>query len=130
MMPVTSVRRLLADAFHTSAKVYPASPDLVGRLRMPFATATGSSPCSLPLLAILILSLSGCVTTPVAQKVYIPVPTPCIARDKLPALPKASTDADLAKLPDGDLVLQLAADRIEYRRHSTEASAVLEACVD
>ena len=76
-----------------------------------------------------LLLVVGCQTT-IPQKVYIPVSQPCLSRDQLPAAPKAATDADLAKLPDGDLVLQLAADRIEYRRHSTEASAVLEACVD
>ena len=129
MMPVTSVRRLLADAFHTSAKVYPASPDLVGRLRMPFATATGSSPCSLPLLAILILSLSGCVTTPVAQKVYINVPVPCVTTSQLPITPKVSSDGDLAKLDDGDLILQIAQDRIVFRAHAAELNALILACI-
>ena len=73
--------------------------------------------------------LSGCITTPVAQKVFINVPTPCITRDQLPVAPKASADTALAKMDDGDLVLNLAADRIEYRRYANEASAVLEACL-
>ena len=75
------------------------------------------------------LLLTGCVTTGTPVPIKIQVPIPCLSRDQLPAQPKASTDADLAKLDDGDLVLQLAADRIEYRRHSNEASAVLEACI-
>lgn len=72
--------------------------------------------------------LSGCVTTGTPIPIKIAVPTPCITTDQLPAQPKAATDAELAKLDDGDLVLQLASDRIEYRRHSNEASAVLVAC--
>jgi len=87
-----------------------------------------SAPLSAPLGILTLLFLSGCVTTPVAQRVYINVPVPCLSRDQLPVAPKAATDGDLAKLPDGDLVLTLAADRIEYRRHSNEASALLIAC--
>ena len=73
--------------------------------------------------------LSGCATTPTAVPIKIAVPTPCITRDQLPASPKASTDADLAKLPEGDFVLQLAQDRLEYRRYANEAGATLEACI-
>ena len=64
-----------------------------------------------------------------AQKVFINVPTPCITRDQLPVQPAAKMDAELAKMDDGDLVLNLASDRIEYRRFSNEASAILEACI-
>jgi len=77
---------------------------------------------------VFMLLLSGCITTGTPVPIKIQVPIPCVTQDQLPAAPKASTDADLAKLDDGDLVLTLAADRIEYRRHSNEASALLIAC--
>ena len=83
----------------------------------------------LALISTAILALSACASTPTPTKVNVLVPTPCLTRDQLPASPKASADADLAKLPEGDFVLQLASDRLEYRRHSNEAQAVLEACV-
>ena len=90
---------------------------------------SGNDPLSLTVKIIpIILLLSGCITTGTPIPIKIPVPIPCVTADQLPAQPKASTDADLAKLDDGDLVLTLAADRIEYRRHSNEASALLIAC--
>lgn len=71
--------------------------------------------------------LSGCQTT--AQKVYINVPTPCIESSQLPAAPSVKTDAELLAMTDADLVLNLAADRLEFRRFHGEASALLLACV-
>jgi len=62
------------------------------------------------------------------QVVKIPVPVPCINPDQLPKPPNAATDATLAAMTDFDLVINLAADRLEYRRYSTEAAAVLQAC--
>jgi len=80
--------------------------------------------------AILVcILLAGCAGTPTAIPIKIAVPTPCLTRDQLPDPAKASSDADLAKLPDGDLILSLAQDRLEYRRYSNEATAVLEACI-
>lgn len=74
--------------------------------------------------------LAGCATVqPVPEKVFIRVPAPCIEASQLPAPPVAKSDADLAKLPDFDLVITLATDRLEYRRYSNEAAAVLTACV-
>ena len=73
--------------------------------------------------------LSGCVATPTAVPIKIAVPTPCLTRAQLPVAPKAAADADLLKLEDGDLILNLASDRLEYRRFSNEASAILEACI-
>ena len=78
--------------------------------------------------AALILALSGCVTQPVPQVVKVPVPAPCLTADQLPKPPNVSTDATLAAMTDFDLVINLAADRLEYRRYSTEAAAVLQAC--
>ena len=81
------------------------------------------------LLLYLCTALAGCITTGTPVPIKIPVPVPCLSRDQLPKPPVAMADAELAKLDDGDLVLNLAADRIEYRRHSNEAGAVMEACI-
>ena len=75
------------------------------------------------------LIISGCAATPTAIPIKIQVPVPCITRDQLPVAPKAAADADLLKLEDGDLVLQVAQDRLEYRRHSIEMTAIAEACI-
>lgn len=72
------------------------------------------------------IALSGCQAA--AQKVYINVPQPCLSADQLPAQPVAKTDAELAKMTDSNLILNLAADRLEYRRFSNEAGALLVAC--
>lgn len=81
------------------------------------------------LMALQIGLLSGCAHNQTAVPIKIMVSIPCLTADQLPKVPVASLDADLAKLPDGDLILTLAADRLEYRRHSNEAQAILLACV-
>ena len=79
--------------------------------------------------ATALILLSGCVTTqPVPQVVKVPIATPCLTADQLPKPPQAATDATLSAMTDFDLVINLAADRLEYRRYSTEAAAVLQAC--
>lgn len=75
-----------------------------------------------------LLLVSGCATTQ-PQIVKVPVPQPCLTADQLPAPPDAKNDAELTKMDDFDLVISLAADRLEYRRYSIEAQAVLQACV-
>ena len=80
------------------------------------------------LIALQIGLLSGCATQPVPQVVNVPVPAPCLTADQLPKPPQAATDATLSAMTDFDLVINLAADRLEYRRYSTEAAAVLQAC--
>lgn len=71
--------------------------------------------------------LSGCVTTqPVT--IRVPVSTPCLTQDQLPAQPAAKSDAELSKMSDSDLILNISADRLEYRRYHGEASALLLAC--
>jgi hypothetical protein len=79
--------------------------------------------------APLILLLAGCVSQPIPQVVKVRVPTPCLNAADLPKPASAMTDAELAKLGDWEFVIQLGVDRLEYRRYSTEASALLIACV-
>jgi PBP1b-binding outer membrane lipoprotein LpoB len=78
---------------------------------------------------LLILLLAGCVNQPIPQVVKVPVPTACVSADQLPKPASAMADAELAKLGDWEFVIQLGVDRLEYRRYSTEASALLIACV-
>lgn len=85
-------------------------------------------PFPLITLAALQLTLIGCATTQ-PQVVKVPVPQPCLTAEQLPTPPDAKNDAELTKLDDFDLVISLAADRLEYRRYSNEAQAVLKACV-
>ena len=82
----------------------------------------------LAMLAMLAM-LAGCATTQAPQIVKVPVPQPCLTADQLPKPPDAKNDAELTKLDDFDLVITLAADRLEYRRYANEAQAVLQACV-
>jgi len=64
---------------------------------------------------IFILSLSGCSTLPPAPtEVLIPVATPCLTRDQIPAqdfLP----DSALAALDDRALVIQLRVEQLKGR---------------
>lgn len=71
------------------------------------------------------LLLTGCATT-LPQKVYVQVPVTCVT--EMPADAQAKSDQELAKLDDYGFVISLAADRIEYRRYSQEAKAILLAC--
>lgn len=96
----------------------------------PSAVSASRNLASLPMAVAIIgmISLSGCATQS-PQVVKVPYAIPCLTADQLPAAPKAKTDAELAKLDDFQLVINLAADRLEYRRHSNELSAVISACV-
>jgi len=78
--------------------------------------------------AALILLLAGCAANPVPQVVHVEVARPCLTPEDLPAPAVTTPDAELAKLPDFDLVIALATDRLEYRRYSNEAQAALIAC--
>ena len=80
-------------------------------------------------LLVCLFLLYGCPNDKTGIPIKVLVSVPCLTRDQLPAKPSAKTDQELAKLDDGALVINLAADRLEYRRFSNEASAVMEACV-
>ena len=81
-------------------------------------------------LVLLSIVISGCVANqPIPQPVMVEVSRPCLTAEQLPAPPVALTDAELAALNDHDFVLGLAQGRLEYRRYSLEAQAVLRACV-
>lgn len=78
---------------------------------------------------ILLLLLAGCATVPdVPTEVRVPVAVPCLTVDQVPRA-TFKTDADLAKLPDGPLVLALAKDRLERQAHIGRIEAILQGCV-
>lgn len=77
----------------------------------------------------IVLLLSGCITTQTAVPIHVQVPVPCLTQDQLPIPATVTPDADLAKLPDGDLVLTIASERLDLKRYQGEAQAVLTACV-
>ncbi|MGH6624412.1 MAG: hypothetical protein ACREBN_10585 [Burkholderiaceae bacterium] len=87
-------------------------------------------------LGLLILSLVGCATPPVhvplvaarPVEVRIPVAAPCVRLADLPATPQLAPDAQLAQLPDYELVLTLEQHRRELRAWHARASALLSAC--
>ena len=71
------------------------------------------------------LLLSGCLATaPVAS---IPVAVSCVPASA-PTLPATTENAALAKLGDRELVLRIAAERLDLLSYSVTASMVIEAC--
>lgn len=82
-------------------------------------------------LIALVLLLAGCDTTPPRPEVRVvkvPVAVPCLKRSELPVAPKTASNQDLNALGDFDLVLQIAAERLDLLKFSGEQSAVLKAC--
>jgi type IV pilus biogenesis protein CpaD/CtpE len=81
--------------------------------------------------AAALLLLPGCASTDprpleLPKEVRIPVPVPCI-KDPI-ARPALVTDAQLAAMGDGDLVLSLAADRRERQQYEGKLEAQLAGC--
>lgn len=75
----------------------------------------------------LLLLLAGCQSLPqVPTEVKIIVPVACL--DRLPDRAALLPDADLAKLDDYRLVIQLRIEQLKAREAYEEAHALLEAC--
>lgn len=78
------------------------------------------------------LSTAGCATTttpPPPIETQIPVGTPCLTADKVPARPDFVTDAQLAAKPDGQLVLALGSDRLARQDYEGKLEATISGCV-
>ena len=72
------------------------------------------------------VTLAGCATVPdMPTEVRIPVPVPCLSAAEVPRA-VFPTDADLARLPDGPLVLMLAKDRLDRAAHIGKLEAGLQ----
>lgn len=67
--------------------------------------------------------LAGCQTETVVR---VPVAVPCV-RDA-PARPLITPNEHLAALPDDQLILTIAAERLEQAAYASEASAIIAAC--
>lgn len=73
------------------------------------------------------LLLTGCAATPPAE-ISVPVPVPCVAAADVPARPAITDAAVLRELPDGRLVLTLAAERAALAAYAERAGPLLEGC--
>ena len=80
-----------------------------------------------PALLLPLLLLSGCATTQSPQVIRVPVAVPCL--DKVPESPAFLTDAEMAKMDDGKLVIEMRADQLNQRQHIAELRATISACV-
>lgn len=77
------------------------------------------------LAVLLVLApLAGCCTSPPPPE---HVPVACIER--LPERPSVYADAEVAAMPDGQMVRALHADRLAWRAYALELGAVAGACV-
>ena len=98
------------------------------KLRAPFRVVLGCPRTTLPMaVAIGLILLSGCATTQSPQVIRVPVAAPCL--EKMPESPEFLTDAAMAKMDDGTLVIELRADQLNQRQHIAELRATLTACV-
>jgi hypothetical protein len=79
-----------------------------------------------PVFPLLALFASGCANTPV--EVRVPVPVPCVAAADVPARPAVTDAAVLLELPDGRLVLTLAAERSTLAAYAERVGPLVEAC--
>ena len=72
------------------------------------------------------LLLQGCAAFS-ALTALLPTPVGCAPKDS-PSLPVITTNADLAKLNDYELILVIGAERSELIVYSKQADAIVQAC--
>lgn len=75
----------------------------------------------------LLTTLAGCQTCPPTLEVKVPVPVPCVVQ--MPTRPALLTDAELARLPDAQLVLALRLQSIMAVDYAAQLEAVAIACL-
>lgn len=83
----------------------------------------------LPILFLLLAGCNGSPPLPEVRIVKVPVPVGCVNRADLPIAPTIASNQALNALPDDDLVLTIASERLDLLRYSGEQSALLIACV-
>jgi hypothetical protein len=91
-------------------------------LRVP-CIRTGRSSHLISIIAC--LALLGCASVP--QSVSVPVAVSCIPQE-IPGQPSISTDQTLAAMSDYELVLRIAAERLELLAYVKQVQPILEAC--
>ena len=75
---------------------------------------------------LVLLTLSGCSTLQIPEKVLVPVPTPCISQ--LPDKPILKTHDDLKVLHGADFVKQLALELFKYEEYTPKLEALVTEC--
>lgn len=96
------------------------------------ATAAGNASVLQPVCRLLaataIIALSACASGPqLPERILVPVASSCVPTGMPPA-PTISTNAELLGLADRELVLRIAAERLELISFSRQAEAVLSGC--
>lgn len=77
-------------------------------------------------LAITVCLLAGCASVE-PQVVQVPVATSCLPT-QIPQIPPTKSDPELASMSDADLVLTIAAERLDLLVYSKQADALLKSC--
>lgn len=77
----------------------------------------------------LLLLLAGCASNPTIQtvEVKVPVAIPCLP-STMPSKPNILANAELSKLADGPLVLEIAAERLDLLSYAAQTDAILQGC--
>ena len=73
-----------------------------------------------------LILLSSCAAVP--QTVSVPVHVGCLPAEGIPTLPALTEGASLAALSDYELVLRIAAERLDLISWSRQAQVIIEAC--
>lgn len=68
--------------------------------------------------------ISGCAIAPTAS---IPIPTSCVPPNA-PTMPPVMPNAELAKLGDRELVLRIAAERLDLLSFGVQSEMILLVC--
>lgn len=76
--------------------------------------------------ALAVVVLTGC-STPVPEVVKVPIPVSCVPT-VVPDRPRMTSNAELRAMDDRQLLLTIAAERLEQGAYSAEAEALMEAC--
>lgn len=69
---------------------------------------------------------TGCAS-PLPQSVSVPVALSCVPAD-IPSPPQVGSASELAAMGDYELVLRIAAERLDLIAYSRAASAIIDAC--
>ena len=71
-------------------------------------------------------ALSACASAP--PQALVPVSASCLSQDSILSLPPTTANAELSHLSDYELVLRIAAERLDLIAYSRQASAIIEGC--
>ena len=75
---------------------------------------------------LVLLTLGGCSTLQIPEKVLVPVPTPCV--NQLPDKPALKTHDELKSLKNADFIKQLALELFKYEEYTPKLEALVAGC--